>query len=103
MATIKCKWCCVWWEHWCNLSWTATNRNLVTFLFSTATKTDYTSKCSDFKKLIDTITISNLYLKKENNENDMAYTVVRKFAILVSFGILIVFMASDLQGNARVW
>ena len=31
------------------------------------------------------------------------YTVVRKFAILVSFGILVVFMASDLQGNARVW
>ena len=30
-------------------------------------------------------------------------TVVRKFAILVSFGILVVFMASDLQGNARVW
>ena len=45
----------------------------MTFLFSTATKTDYTSKHSDFKKLIDTITISNLYSKfKENNENDMA-------------------------------
>ena len=37
----------------------------------------YTSKCSDFqKKLIDTITTSNLYLKfKENNENDMAAQV----------------------------
>ena len=48
----------------------------MTFLFSTATKTDYTSKCSDFKKLIDTITVSNFYLKfKEDNENDMAAQV----------------------------
>jgi hypothetical protein len=30
-------------------------------------------------------------------------TVVRKFAILVSFGILVVFMALELQANARVW
>ena len=36
-------------------------------------------------------------------KNMRACTVVRKFAILVSFGILVVFMASDLQGNARVW
>ena len=50
---------------------TATNKKLVTFLFCTATK------CSDFqKKLIDTITTSNFYLKlKENNENDMAAQV----------------------------
>ena len=31
------------------------------------------------------------------------FTVVRKFAILVSFGILVVFMALELQANARVW
>ena len=50
---------------------------MVTFLFWTATKTNYISKCSDFqKKLIDTITTSNFYLKfKENNENDMAAQV----------------------------
>ena len=56
---------------------TATNKKLVTFLFWTATKTNYTSKCSDFqKKLIDNITTSNLYLQfKENNENDMAAQV----------------------------
>ena len=30
-------------------------------------------------------------------------TVVRKFAILVSFGILVVFVALELQSNARVW
>jgi hypothetical protein len=33
----------------------------------------------------------------------LSYTVVRKFAILVSFGILVVFMALELQANARVW
>ena len=33
----------------------------------------------------------------------LAYTVVRKFAISVSFGILVVFLASELQTNARVW
>ena len=40
---------------------------------------EHTSKCSDFqKKIIDTITTSNLYLKfKENNENDMAVQVFR--------------------------
>ena len=45
---------------------------MVTFLFWTATKTNYTSKCSNFqKKLIDTT--DNFYLKfKENNVNDMA-------------------------------
>ena len=32
-----------------------------------------------------------------------AHTVVRKFAILVSFGILVVFVALELQSNARVW
>ena len=42
-----------------------------------ATQTNYTSKYSNFqKKLIDTITTSNFYLKfKENNENDMAAQV----------------------------
>ena len=46
-------------------------------MFWTATKTNYISKCSDFqKKMIDTITTSNFYLKlKENNENDMAAQV----------------------------
>ena len=46
----------------------------MTFLFSTPTKANYVSKWSDFqKKLIDTITATNLYLKfKENNKNDMA-------------------------------
>ena len=50
---------------------------MVTFLFWTATKTNYISKCSNFqKKLIDTITTSNFYLKfQENNENDMAAQV----------------------------
>ena len=53
---------------------TATNKKLVTFLFWTPTKANYVSKWSDFqKKLIDTITTSNFFLKfKENNENDMA-------------------------------
>ena len=62
---------------WCASLCTATNNKFVTFLFWTATKTNYTSKCWDFqKKLIDTITTSNFYLKfKENNENDMAAQV----------------------------
>ena len=52
------------------------NKKMVTFLFWTATKTNYISKCSDFqKKLIDTITTSNFYLFKENNENDLAAQV----------------------------
>ena len=39
-------------------------KKLVTFLFWTATKTNYVSKCLDFqKKLIDTVTKSNSYLK----------------------------------------
>ena len=61
----------------CALLYTATNKDLTTFLFWTATKTNYISKCSDFqKKLIDTITTSNFYLKfKENNENDMTFVV----------------------------
>ena len=43
-------------------------KKLVIFLFRTATKTNYISKCLDFqKKLIDTITTSN--------ENDMAAQV----------------------------
>ena len=43
---------------------TATNKKFVTFLFWTALKTNFTSKCSDFqKKLIDTMTTSNFYLK----------------------------------------
>ena len=52
-------------------------KKLVTFLFWTATKTNYTSKCSDFqKKLINTITTNIFYLRfKENNENDMAAQV----------------------------
>ena len=52
-------------------------KKLVTFLFWTAEKTNYISKCLDFqKKLIDIITTSNFYLKfKENNENDMAAQV----------------------------
>ena len=50
-------------------------KKLATFLFGTATQTNYTSKRSDFlKKLIDTITTSNFYYKfKENNENDMTF------------------------------
>ena len=35
--------------------------------------------------------------------DQVRYTVVRKFAILVSFGILVVFMALELQANARIW
>ena len=62
---------------WCASLCTATNKKLVTFLFWTATKTNYKSKYSDFqKKLIDNITISKLYLKfKDNNKNDMAVQV----------------------------
>ena len=61
----------------CALLCTATNTKLVTFLFWTAKKTNYSSKCSDFqKKLNDTISTSNFYLKfKENSENDMAAQV----------------------------
>ena len=56
---------------------TATNRKLVNFLFWTATETNHASKSSNFhKKLIDTITTSNFYLKfKENDENDMVAQV----------------------------
>ena len=59
-----------WWASLC----TIINKKLVNLLFWTDTKTNYTSRCSDFqKKLIDTITTSNFYLKfKENNENDMS-------------------------------
>ena len=38
-----------------------------------------------------------------NSTANQAHTVVRKFAILVSFGILVVFVALELQSNARVW
>ena len=64
-------------DHRCASLCTDTNIKFVTFLFWTALKTNYTSKCSDFqKKLIDIITTSNFYLKfKENNENDMAAQV----------------------------
>ena len=51
-------------DRWCALLCTATNIKLLAFLFWTATKTNYISTCSDFqKKLIDTITTSNFYLK----------------------------------------
>ena len=58
-------------DHRCVLLCTATNENLVTFLFTTATNTNHISKCLDFlKTFIDTITTSNFYLEyKENNEN----------------------------------
>ena len=61
----------------CALLCTATNKKLVTFLFWTATKTNYTSKCSDFqKKLIDTITTSNFYL---NSKKTMKMTWLHIF------------------------
>ena len=59
----------------CTLLCTATDKKFVPSLFWTATKTNYTSKCSDFqKKVIDTISTSNLYFK-ENNENEIAAQV----------------------------
>ena len=65
-------------DHRCATVCTTTNKKSATFLFWTVTKTNYVSKCSDFqKKLIDTITTRNLYLKsKENNENGMAAQVI---------------------------
>ena len=56
---------------------TADALHYVLSLFWTATKKNYSSKCSKLlKKLIDTITTSNFYSKfKENNVNDMAEQV----------------------------
>ena len=62
---------------WCASLCIATNKKMVTFLFWTATKTNYKSKCSDFqKKLIDTITTSNFYLKLKKT---MKMTWLHKF------------------------
>ena len=66
-----------------SLCTTTNKKKLATFLFLTAKKTNYISKCLEFpKKLIDTIATSIFYLKcKENNENDMAAQVFWLFFI----------------------
>ena len=93
-----------WTDHRWALVMYCHQKKVVTFLFWTATKTNYTSKCSDFhKKLIDTFvnhkywaTVSTLKLKPykilPQHTKVQAYAVTTKFwpsTLLLANGITI--------------